>query len=174
MYKGHKILAIIPARAGSKGLPNKNKLPLFGKPLIQYSIEAALQSAYVDDVVVSTDDLDIMQICSHFPVHPLLRPAELSGDLSSTQEVVKHVLTSFPTYHYFSLLQPTSPLRLPLDIDQTIIDIHDNKTSSSVTITLCKQSPSSLFTVTNSQLTRFIPKATGTSARRQDQPKFYF
>ena len=83
MYNGKKILAIIPARGGSKGLPGKNIKPLCGKPLIGWSIEQAQASKYIDEIFVSTDSLEIANVAEGFGVSiPFLRPEELASDTS--------------------------------------------------------------------------------------------
>ena len=174
MYKNLKILAIIPARAGSKGLPNKNKRLFCGKPLIQYSIECALSSAYIDNIVVTSDDLDILKICNSFPITSINRPKHLSDDLASTSDVVKHVLTKFPSYDYFTLLQPTSPLRLTTDIDESIQIVCQHNSSSCVSISRCKQTPYSLFSLKEDRLLRYTKKSPNSSSRRQDQDDYYF
>lgn len=174
MYKNNKILGIIPARAGSKGLPNKNKLLLCGKPLIEYSIEAALASEYIDDVVVTSDDLDIIQICRSFSILTINRPTRLADDIASTSDVVKHVLSELPSYEYFTLLQPTSPLRLTADIDESIRIAYKYNSSSCVSISLSKQTPKSLFSINNNKLLRYSSSVSNSSFRRQDQDQYYF
>ncbi|TFF74463.1 acylneuraminate cytidylyltransferase family protein [Aeromonas taiwanensis] len=109
-------IAIIPARGGSKRLPNKNKLPLAGKPLITWTIEAALESQLFDLVLVSTDSQDIANISADSgAIVPFLRPAELATDTATTNDVisnmVKWVESQYREVARVTLLQPTSPLR---------------------------------------------------------------
>ncbi|MEZ8094469.1 cytidylyltransferase domain-containing protein [Photobacterium swingsii] len=116
-----KPLAIIPARGGSKRLPRKNVLPLAGKPLIVWTIEAALESGVFDRVVVNTDDQEIADIAIHYGAEvPYLRPDELATDTATTLDVLKHQLqyavSEWGGYDDFVLLQPTSPLRTGQDI----------------------------------------------------------
>ena len=116
MYKGKRFLAIIPARSGSKGVPNKNIRDLLGKPLMAYSIETALATGLMDDVIVSTDSEHYAEIArQHGAEVPFLRPAELASDTSLATDYIIHVLQALKvmgrTYDYFVLLQPTSPLR---------------------------------------------------------------
>lgn len=116
-----KVIAIIPARGGSKGIPKKNLVNFLGKPLLQWSIEAALNSKYITDVVVSSDDDDILRISQkHKNVIPIKRPKELAIDTSRTEPVLTHVIESLKgrTFDYLILLQPTSPLRKSDDIDE--------------------------------------------------------
>ena len=116
------MLAIIPARGGSKRLPNKNILELSGKPLIAWTIDAAKRSKYIDSIVVSTDDGDIAETAIKSGVDvPFIRPTYLAEDHTSTYEVVAHALTQLKScgnqFEYLLLLQPTSPLRTAEHID---------------------------------------------------------
>src|SRR4030042_3633861 len=116
MYRNKRILAIIPARGGSKRLPGKNIKILCGKPLIGWTIEQAKSSKYIDDIFVSTDYRSIADIAEQFGIKvPFLRPEELSKDSSSSMDVVEHVLKSYKRsnqlFDFIILLEPTSPLR---------------------------------------------------------------
>lgn len=117
-----RIIAIVPARGGSKGLPGKNVRPLLGKPLIAWTLEAAAASAYIDRIIVSTDDDAIAEAATKagFPP-PFRRPVDLAGDKSSVVDATIHALeTLAEPWDYVVLLQPTSPLRLTSDIDAVI------------------------------------------------------
>ena len=117
------ILALIPARGGSKRLPGKNIKDLCGKPLIAWTIEAALNSKYLNDVIVSTDCEKIADVSKQYGATvPFLRPKEISQDTSSTNEVINHCLDFFQDqkFTHILLLQPTSPLRTSADIDSAI------------------------------------------------------
>ena len=123
MINDKRLLAIVPARSGSKRLPNKNTLNLAGKPLIAWSIEAGLQSKYVDRVVVSTNCASIANISKDYGADvPFMRPDELSTDMATTIDVVRHTLDMLTQqndfYDYIVLLQPTSPLRNEVNIDE--------------------------------------------------------
>jgi CMP-N-acetylneuraminic acid synthetase len=116
MYKGKRFLAIIPARSGSKGVRDKNIRPLCGKPLMAYTIEAAIDCGVIDMVLVSTDSEEYASIAKKYGAEvPFLRPLNISGDMSLASEYIVHALESLReaghTYDYFVLLQPTSPLR---------------------------------------------------------------
>lgn len=118
-----RILAIIPARGGSKGVPGKNLRPLAGKPLIAWSIEQALAASAVDTVMVSTDDAAIAEAAAAAgALVPFMRPAELATDTAATEPVMRHALLEMERTHgrfdAVMLLQPTSPLRLPGTIDR--------------------------------------------------------
>lgn len=113
-----KILAIIPARGGSKGLPRKNILDLADKPLIAWTIEASKKSKFITSTLVSSDSDEILSTASIYCADILKRPTELATDISSSEVVIKHVLENTKEkYDYLVLLQPTSPLRDAVDID---------------------------------------------------------
>ena len=119
------MLAIIPARGGSKGLPGKNIKPLCGKPLIAYTIEAALKSQYIKQVIVSTDNYDIKKIAEEYnAMVPFLRPKYLATDKSLAIDNYIDIITKLDTIenpiNNFIVLQPTSPLRTSNDIDNAI------------------------------------------------------
>ena len=126
MYKGKSIMAVITARGGSKGVPRKNIRDLSGKPLIAWSIEAAKNSGYIDRIIVSTEDTEIRDISLEYGAEvPFLRPKELAEDNSSSVDTVLHVIEKLEkdynyTPDYILLLQPTSPLRNEVHIDDSI------------------------------------------------------
>lgn len=122
MYKENKILALIPARGGSKGIKNKNIVELNGHPLIAYSIKTSLNSRYIDETVVTTDSEDIAKISKNYGASvPFLRPKELASDQAKTIDAVVHAIKMLHEVKlYFDvliLLQPTQPLRTANDID---------------------------------------------------------
>jgi CMP-N-acetylneuraminic acid synthetase len=132
-----KILAIIPARGGSKGLPRKNIKPLLGKPLIAWTVEQAKNSKYIDKVVVSTDDEEIAEISKKYGAEvPFLRPKELARDDSPTIDAIIHAINWFEErgefFDILILLQPTSPLRTTEDIDNAIELFLNNKDALSL------------------------------------------
>lgn len=126
MYKNISLLALIPARGGSKGLPNKNILDCAGKPLIEWTITAARNVDYIDDVLVSTDSEAIAAVAKRAGASvPFLRPNELATDDSSMLDAVKHAWKSHLNakgehFDYVVLLQPTSPLRTSAHINDAI------------------------------------------------------
>ena len=133
-------VAIIPARAGSKGLLKKNVLPILGKPLIAWSIEHALNSELIDEVYVSTDCEEIKKISEDFGAKvPFLRPSEISTDTASTESAMLHFCdwASKEQVHFENLilLQATSPLRYPDSIDRAIKNFLDGFFDSLVTVT---------------------------------------
>ncbi|WP_261857284.1 acylneuraminate cytidylyltransferase family protein [Photobacterium sanguinicancri] len=119
----NSVIAIIPARGGSKRLPRKNVLDLAGKPLIAWTIEAALDSGIFDRIIVNTDDQEIADVAIKYGAEvPFLRPAQLATDKASTIDVLKHQLeyhhTHGDNYQHLVVLQPTSPLRTSRDITE--------------------------------------------------------
>ena len=125
-----KILALIPARSGSKGVKNKNTLNFNNKPLLFWSIEEALKSKMITDVMVSSDSNEILELCEKQYNNILLdkRPFDLSGDLSKTIDLLKYILKHYKSYDYICVLQPTSPLRKNNIIDNCCDLILKNKT----------------------------------------------
>ena len=121
-----EFLAIIPARAGSKRVKNKNLKDLGGKPLLDWTVEAAKSSQYLDRIVLSTDSEDIADAGRRCGAEvPFLRPKDLAQDDTPTMEVIKHLILTFgeeqnTSFKYVVLLQPTSPLRTGKDIDEAI------------------------------------------------------
>ncbi len=125
MYNDRKILAIIPARGASKGLPGKNIKELGGKPLIAWTIEQARQSRYLDNCILSSDSDQIISIAGKYGAKaPFVRPKELAADSSLMIDFVLHAIDWFKgndqTYDIIVVLQPTSPLRAAEDIDKAI------------------------------------------------------
>jgi len=132
------IIAVIPARGGSKGVPKKNIRLVCNKPLISYSINAALSSSYVTRIVVSTDDPDIASISEKCGAEVLMRPVELSGDTVSASDVVIHVgetlLKKGQIPDILIMLQPTSPLRTSGDIDNALQLFMENECDSVISV----------------------------------------
>ena len=134
-----KNIAIIPARSGSKGLKDKNIMRLNGKPLLAYSIEAALKSKCFDTVMVSTDSKKYAKIAEeHGAEVPFLRSKETSKDSASPWEVVKEVLENYRAlgkeYDTFTLLQPTSPLRTAKDIRNAYVEMKEKNANAVVSM----------------------------------------
>ena len=125
MINGKRVLAIVPARKGSKGLPLKNIRPLGGKPLLAWPIAAARESAHVDRVIISTDDQQFADIAvKHGAEAPFLRPAELASDTAPSIGFILHAIDTLAeggeTYDYLVLLEPTSPLTEGSDVDAAL------------------------------------------------------
>lgn len=119
-----RLIAIIPARGGSKGIPRKNIYPLCGRPLIAYAIDAARQSRAIDRTVVSTDDAEIADISRGLGAEVRMRPAALAADETPTRAVLAHVVAALAiescVYDAVVTLQPTSPLRTFRHIDEAV------------------------------------------------------
>lgn len=135
------MIAIIPARGGSKGLPGKNIRKLNGKPLIAYTIEAALKSRHIDRVIVSTDDEDISKIAKQYGAEiPFMRPAELASDTAMAVDNYIYTIGRLEKeggkiIDAFVVLQPTSPLRIAEDIDGAVEMFLENKADSVISYT---------------------------------------
>ena len=133
-----KIIAVIPARSGSKGVPDKNIKMLVKKPLIAYSISAAIKSKLIDRVIVSTDSEKYASISKDYGAEvPFLRPAELAGDSSSDYDFVKHLLDWLSENEgnmpdYIIHLRPTTPLRDPSILDSAIEKFMNNGEATSL------------------------------------------
>lgn len=137
------MIAIITARGGSKGLPGKNIKELNGKPLIAYTIEAALNSKYVTKVIVNTDDAEIAAVSEQYGAEiPFLRPIELASDKATSLDVLKHTVGWYRQHDIsieeFVLLQPTSPLRNHSHIDEAI-ELYKSKNADAI-ISFCQES----------------------------------
>lgn len=143
MINGKKVIAIIPARGGSKRLPRKNVLPLNGKPLIAWSIDAALESKYVDKVIVSTDCHEIAKISTECGASvPFMRPESIAGDTATTNSVILHALEQYSNeYDIAVILQPTSPLRIFSDIDNALDMLLSKNADGVVSVCECEHSP---------------------------------
>lgn len=137
----HSILAIIPARGGSKGIPRKNIRLLAGKPLIAYTIEQARGAQAITRVIVSTDHDEIASVAEEFGAEVVKRPAELATDTATSESALKHVLEHLAETEKYApdlvvFLQCTSPVRTPNDIDRAIQLLLDQKADSLVSVTL--------------------------------------
>jgi len=141
MYEGKTFLAIIPARGGSKRLLRKNILNLCGKPLISYSIEAGLKSKYIDKVVVSSDDDEILEIAQKFGAKTIKRPPDLANDTSTTFDAIKHTIDNLEKYDYIVLLQATSPLRTAKHINEAIELLEEKNANAVVSVCQMEHSP---------------------------------
>lgn len=178
MYNNKKFLAIIPARGGSKGLPRKNIKELNGKPLIAYSIEAAINSKIFDKIIVSTDDKEIAEVALKYGAEvPFVRPRELATDTADSMDVLFHTINFLKKngeeYDYIMKLQPTSPLRTEKEILEATKLLFEKKAESIVSISECEHHP--LWTNTldsDKRLFNFI-KEDIKHKNRQELPNYY-
>ena len=176
MIEKKSIIAIVPARGGSKGLSMKNIIPIQGKPLIEYTLCEAQKSKYIDKITISTDSIQIADIAANlgFPVS-FMRPAELATDFASSEDVIMNAIE----YHeesgdYFDillLLQPTSPLRTVEDIDGAVNKCIELNAPACVSVCEADQSPYWMYTQENSRLRPIIDEPL--VKRRQELPRVY-
>ena len=176
MYKGKRIIGLIPARGGSKGIPRKNIVDLCGKPLIAYTITAGLNSKYIDYLMVSTDDREIADVSSTCGAEvPFLRPPELATDTSKTIEVVIHAIEKLKTkgmaFDTLVLLQPTQPLRTSEDIDGAIEKYAEEHWNPLASVSLVDDHPLLIRSIIGERLVSLIN--TSSTCRRQDMPAYY-
>lgn len=173
-----KVLAVIPARGGSKRLPRKNILDLCGKPLIKWTIDAALDCKEIDTIVVSTDSHEIANIAISCGVEvPFLRREELSTDTASSIDVVLDVIDYYESknckYDAVMLLQPTSPLRTAIDIQRAIALFREKNASAVISTTKCEHSPLWCNTLSDDlDMNEFISDDVS-SKRSQDLPTYF-
>jgi CMP-N,N'-diacetyllegionaminic acid synthase len=180
MIAGKSVIAIIPARAGSKGLPGKNVRLLCGKPLVAWSIDSARGSRYVDEVLVSTDGDDIARIAAQFGAAvPFRRPDELATDSATTLSAVQHALEHYRrlgrSFDVVVLLEPTSPLREESDIDRMLERLSNGWDSFDAVISVGEihEHPSIMKRLRGAELEPYCAELARTT-RRQDNPAAYF
>ncbi|MBM3244542.1 MAG: acylneuraminate cytidylyltransferase family protein [Candidatus Omnitrophica bacterium] len=177
MFKNFRILCVIPARGGSKGLPGKNIKMLCGKPLIAYSIEQARLSKYIDRVIVSSDDKKIHAVAKRCNAElPFVRPRLLSGDNSSSLDVLVHAVRFLEEkgsiYDIVVLLLVTSPLRTPQDIDRSIELLVKKKADNVFSVTKAQRNPYfNMVELDNRGAVRIVKK--GVFYSRQKAPKVF-
>jgi len=180
MYKDKKILGVITARGGSKGIPRKNIKKLAGKPLIYYTIKAAKKSKYLTRCIVSTDNKKIFNISKKLGADvPFIRPSKLAQDKSTSLEVSQHALkwlkdNNGEEYDYLMILQPTSPLRIVKDIDKSIKKIVDTKADSVMSMVKIDDfSIKKIKKIENDKIIPWMRDEGKESARRQDLDNVY-
>lgn len=174
MINNKRVLALVPARGGSKRIPNKNIVEFCGSPLINMTLKCSLDSEYIDEIVVSTDNKEISEAANKFDVEVIQRPKTISGDHSPTIDTILHVLEyKNKGFEIIILLQPTSPLRTANDVDRAL-EYHQDKNSHSV-ISVCE-------TEYNIQHINVLPESKNmknfinendAKIRTQDLPKYY-
>ncbi|OUL24492.1 acylneuraminate cytidylyltransferase family protein [Nostoc sp. 106C] len=174
MIQEKKVLAIIPARGGSKTVPRKNIREIGGKPLIAWTIEEAKKSIYIDRLILSSEDDEIISIAQQWGCEVAFkRPIELAQDDTPGIAPVLHALSQLPIYDYIVLLQPTSPLRKVIDIDACLEACVKTHSYSSVSVTESDSSPYWMYTVDKSGKMQPFIKTPNIFERRQDLPKVY-
>lgn len=177
MYKGKRILAVIPARSGSKGIKGKNMKLLCGKPLLAYSVEVALSCPYIDYVLVSTDSEEIAKCGRQYGARvPFLRPLQLATDDAKTIDVLLHGVHALQelgeVFEYLMLLQPTQPIRISDQLSEAIEHVIDSNLPSLVSVCPVEQHPILMRTL--GEEGELIPILDcGSTCRRQDFPPVY-
>lgn len=184
MYKNKKILAIIPARGGSKGIPLKNIFEVGGKPLIHYSIDCASSSKYIDKTIISTDNEEIKAVSERYIKYnnkkveiPFLRPKELALDTSKTIDCIVHAVdwlkkNKDEIYDYVIVLQNTVPLRKSWHVDEAVEKLLESDERSLVSVTEVSQHPILIRSLNEDGTLKNLLNV-GSTVRRQDFPKFY-
>ena len=172
-----KVLAIIPARGGSKGVPRKNIRKFDGKPLIAYAIEAGMESGNISKLVVNTEDEEIAEIARSFNCEVVMRNPEIAGDQSQVIDTVLQTLDYFEDKNqYFEavmLLQPTAPLRKGVDIDNAICLLQSNSKTDAV-ISMVKvedHHPARMYKILDGNLENLMPEYE--TQNRQELPELY-
>jgi len=181
VLKNQKIICIIPARKGSKGLKDKNIKKLQNIPLIAWSILAAKKCKMIDEIIVSTDSKKISNIAKKYGANvPFLRPKNLATDRSSTFEVLKHAINFYKKekvfFDYVLLLEPTSPLRDYKDINFCLKKVLKKKIEAMVSVTkVIDQHPSFLYSLKkNNVLVPYLKNKKKLYLRRQDVDYLYY
>ena len=173
MINNYSILALVPARGGSKGIPRKNVINLGGKPLILHTLEQANKSKYVDRVILSSDDDEIISVAKAAGCDvPFVRPAHLATDEATTLDVILHAIQEIKGYDYIVLLQTTSPFRTTQDIDSCIEKCISNDVTSCVSVTETDKSPYWMYTINDEDVMSPL-MGEATYSRRQDTPVVY-
>ena len=178
MFDDRPVLALIPARGGSKGLPGKNVAPLCGRPLIAWTIAAARECASVDEVVVSTDDDAIAEAAAAAGARvPFRRPAALASDGAHMNDVIAHALAmlagSDPAIGWLLLLQPTSPLRTAAHLDQAFARLTASGGAAVVSVCEAEHNPCWTAELPPDGNMASFGEAAATRANRQELGVFY-
>ena len=175
-----KILGVIPARAGSKGIPNKNIIDLSGQPLIKYTIEAALGSTMITDCIVSTDSDDIASLVESLGLSaPFIRPKNLSDDKALSLPVIQHAVNFMENkyamrYDAIIMLQPTTPLRTSEDIDQSLSMLMSEKCDSVISVVEVEGNhPLRMKRIVNNRLVNYVDQGHEDMRPRQELPMVY-
>lgn len=178
--KKKRIIAIIPARGGSKGIKKKNIISLRGRPLIFYTIKEAKKSKLISDLIVSTDSNEIVKVTKKYgAIAPFIRPKKISGDLASSFSVVKHALSFMEKlkkfkYDYVIMLQPTCPLRLAGDIDRSLTMLINSNSDSITSIKDVEANhPNRMKIIKNKKLINFFEQGFEDMRPRQNLKKVF-
>jgi CMP-N,N'-diacetyllegionaminic acid synthase len=178
LVNDHPILALIPARGGSKGLSGKNMRTVNGVPLVGYSLKAALNSKYINEVYLSSDDEATLLYGKEVGATPIFRSAEYSSDTASANSVVEHLINNLSKNllkknPYIVYLQPTSPLRTVKHIDDALREMMEQGLNKLVSVTQMSKSPFKSFLVDQDGCLQALFGEEMTNQRRQDIPTVY-
>lgn len=174
MIEGKTVLAIVPARGGSKGIPRKNLREIGGKPLIAWTIIEAQKSRYIDRLILSSEDDQIIEVAKAWGCEvPFKRPLELAEDDTPGIAPVLNALNTLPQYDYVMLLQPTSPLRQVNDIDICLEKCLANNAKSCVSVTEATENPYWMYNISSDGVMHKLIEINNYFTRRQDLPKVY-
>lgn len=174
MIKDKSVLALIPARGGSKGIVRKNLREVAGKPLIAWTIEQAKQSKYIDRLILSSDDQEIISVAEEWGCEvPFVRPDHLAQDDSLTIDTIIHAIDHLPNYDLIVLLQPTSPLRNAEDIDTCIEICLEKQAKACVSVCEASKSPFWMFTLDQEQKMKPLIPFENEQTNRHNLPKAY-
>lgn len=176
MVNSKTILALITARGGSKGIPRKNLVDLGGKPLIAWTIEAAKKCGYIDRLILTSDDSEIIRVSKQLGCEaPFVRPTELASDSTPSMDVILHALDALVTqYDYLLLLQPTSPFRTAQHINQAIDFLLRTGADSIVSISPVKKNPELIFYALEDGLLKPVVEGAQTSRRQDSKPAYEY
>jgi CMP-N,N'-diacetyllegionaminic acid synthase len=181
VIRDQRVIAIIPARGGSQGLPGKNIRDLCGKPLIAWSIETALRSKLIDEVLVTTDDATIADVAKrHGASVPFMRPPALATSTSPTISAVEHALAYYrekrgEQFGYTALLEPTSPLREDDDIDRMVaaLDQARDRFDGIVSVGEVNEHPSIVKRIREHAVAPYCPELDQTDRRQDNEPAWF-
>lgn len=176
---GSFVIALIPARGGSKGIKRKNLVKLAGKPLIAHTISAAKNSLIVDAIWVSSDDDDVLKISESLGAKTLKRPIEFANDHASANDVVFHFIASLPNEvtenrTVILYLQPTSPLRNEIHIDNALKAMDNAKVYGVISVVEAEKPPQKSFRLDENGCLISLFDERQSNARRQDLPPCYY
>ncbi|NCX94693.1 MAG: acylneuraminate cytidylyltransferase family protein [Gammaproteobacteria bacterium] len=173
MIEGRRIVAIVPARGGSKGVPRKNLREFQGDTLVARTVKSALKSQYIDRVIVSSEDPEILAEAKRAGADvPFVRPFELAQDTTPGVDPILHALQEIEPFDVVVLLQVTSPLRTTADIDACILHFHEHQAPACVSVVEPDKHPYLMVTANSNG--RLIPFVEGDKpTRRQDYPRIY-
>jgi len=172
------VIGLIPARGGSKGVLRKNMRMIAGKPLVEFTVQAAMHSRYLDSVYLSSDDDKILSCGSSLGAQTFRRPAEFASDTASAEDVVRHFFKEIPEQlveqdPYIVYMQPTSPLRSSRHVDEALEQMNAQAAHTVVSVVEMTKSPYKSFSLNASGRLQSLFDEKMSNARRQDLPKVY-